>query len=147
MPVAAVTAALARLRAMRNLLRAAAPFAAPLALMGLIYAFSAMPSDGTDHGVLMLILRKLTHFGEYFALTGLWWWALRTRIGGRRALLPAVAIAIGYAVTDEIHQTFVNGRVGTPRDVLIDSAGALTAAWLISRARNRTRQRRQAATV
>ncbi len=127
-------AANARLRAMRNLVRAALPFAAPLALMALIYAFSAMPSDGTDHGPLALVLRKLTHFGEYFALTFLWWWALRTQIGARRALFPAVAIAIGYAITDEIHQTFVDGRVGTPWDVLIDSAGASTAAWLIRRA-------------
>ncbi|HEU0019529.1 MAG TPA: VanZ family protein [Thermoleophilaceae bacterium] len=124
---------------MRNPLRSVAPFAAPLTLMALIYAFSAMPSDGTDHGVLVLVLRKLTHFGEYFALTALWWWALRTQVGGRRALAPAVAIAIGYAITDEIHQTFVDGRVGTWRDVLIDSAGALTAAWLIARARKRKR--------
>lgn len=104
--------------------------------MALICAFSAMPSDGTDHGPLVLVLRKLTHFGEYFALTGLWWWALRTQLGVRRALLPAIAIAIGYAITDEIHQTFVDGRVGTWRDVLIDSAGALTAAWLIRRTLN-----------
>ena len=103
--------------------------------MALIFAFSAMPSDGTDHGVLVLIARKATHFGEYFALTMLWWWALSRRLGGRRALLPALAIAIGYAVTDEIHQTFVDGRVGTWTDVLIDSAGALTAAWLIARSR------------
>jgi len=127
-------AADARLRAMRNLVRAALPFAAPLVLMALIYAFSAMPSDGTDHGPLMLVLRKLTHFSEYFALTLLWWWALSTQIGGRRALPIAVAIAIGYAITDEIHQTFVDGRVGTPVDVLIDSAGVLTAAWLLRRA-------------
>jgi VanZ family protein len=118
---------------MRSHLRSALPFAAPLALMGLIFAFSAMPSDGTDHGTLVLILRKLTHFGEYFALTGLWWWALRTQIGGRRALPLAVAIAVGYAISDEIHQTFVDGRTGTWRDVLIDSAGVLTAAWLIRR--------------
>ena len=104
--------------------------------MALIYAFSAMPSDGTDHGPLVLILRKLTHFSEYFALTVLWWWALRTQIGGRRALAPAVAIAIGYAITDEFHQTFVDGRVGTTWDVLIDSAGVLTAGWLIRRALN-----------
>src|SRR5690349_884650 len=123
---------------MRNRILSIAPFAAPLALMALIYAFSAMPSDGTDHGLLVLILRKLTHFGEYFALTCLWWWALSTKIGSRRALLPAVAIAVAYAVSDEIHQTFVDGRVGTPRDVLIDFAGVLTAAWLIRRARLRS---------
>lgn len=125
--------------AMRNRLLSLAPFAAPVALMALIFAFSAMPSDGTDHGLLVLVLRKLTHFGEYFALTCLWWWALSMRSGGRRALVPAIAIAVGYAVTDEIHQTFVDGRVGTPRDILIDTAGVLTAAWLIRRARLRSK--------
>jgi VanZ family protein len=125
---------------MRNHLRAAAPFAAPLALMVLIYALSAMPSDGAHHDVPIFVLRKIAHFSEYFALTVLWWWALRTQIGGRRALLPAIAIAIGYAATDELHQTFIAGRTGTPRDVLIDSAGILTAAWLIARAR-RERQK------
>ena len=123
---------------MRRHLRAAVPFTAPLSLMALIYAFSAMPSDGTDHGLAMLIARKATHFGEYFALTGLWWWALRTQLGSRRALLPALGIAIGYAITDELHQTFVDGRVGAWRDVLIDSAGALAAAWTIRRALNPT---------
>ena len=117
----------------RKLLRSAAPFVPALALMALIFAFSAMPSDDPDKGLLVLLARKATHFSEYFVLTGLWWWALATRVGGRRALLPALAIAIGYAVTDEIHQTFVDGRVGTWTDVLIDSAGALTAAWLIAR--------------
>jgi VanZ family protein len=123
---------------MRSRLRAALPFAAPLALMALIFAFSAMPSDGTHHSVPMLILRKLAHFSEYLALTALWWWALSTLIGSRRALVPAVAIAVGYAITDEIHQTFVSGRTGTPRDVLIDGAGILTAAWLIHRQLRRT---------
>ena len=139
MPVtAAAEGADARLRAMRNALRTAAPFAAPLALMALIFAFSAMPAGDEQHSTLMLVLRKLAHFGEYFALTGLWWWALRTRVGGRRALLPAVAIAVGYAMTDEFHQTFVSGRTGTPRDVLIDSAGVLAAAWLIRKRRRAT---------
>jgi VanZ like family len=120
---------------MRKLLRSAAPFVPALALMALIFAFSAMPSDDPDKGLLVLLARKATHFSEYFLLTVLWWWALRTHLGGRRALLPALAIAIGYAITDELHQTFVDGRVGTWRDVLIDSAGALTAAWLIARSR------------
>jgi len=121
----------------RKLLRSVAPFVPALALMALIFAFSAMPSDDPDKGLLVLLARKATHFSEYFVLTGLWWWALSTRVGGRRALAPALAIAIGYAVTDEIHQTFVDGRVGTWTDVLIDSAGALTAAWLIARRRTR----------
>ena len=38
------------------------------------------------------------------------------------------AISLVYAVTDEFHQTFVDGRNGTPVDVLIDSIGIAIAA-------------------
>lgn len=124
---------------MRKIARSVAPFLPALALMALIFAFSSMPSDGEDKGPLVLLARKLAHFAEYFLLTALWWWALRTKVAGRRALMPAIAIAIGYAITDELHQTLVDGRVGTWRDVLIDSAGALAAAWLIARRRLRSR--------
>lgn len=125
---------------MRNLGRAVLPFIPALALMALIFAFSAMSSDDPDKGLLVLLLRKAAHFGEYFVLTALWWWALSTRIDARRAIGWAVAIAVGYAISDELHQSFVDGRVGTWRDVLIDSAGALTAAWLIARS-SRVRSR------
>jgi VanZ family protein len=126
--------------AMRNLGRAVLPFIPALALMALIFAFSAMPSGDSDKGLLVLLARKATHFSEYFVLTGLWWWALSTRIDARRAIAWAVAIGIGYAISDEWHQSFIDGRVGTWRDVLIDSAGVLTAAWLIARS-SRVRSR------
>jgi VanZ family protein len=131
--------------AMRNLLRAVAPFVPAMALMALIFWFSAMPSDDPHKGLAVFLVRKATHFSEYFVLTGLWWWALATRVGARRALGPAFAIAVLYAMTDEWHQTFVDGRTGVPRDVLIDSAGALTATWLIYRTRIRGRRPREAA--
>ena len=107
----------------------------PIALMALIFGLSAIPSGDEDHGVLYLIVRKGAHFSEYALLTALWWRALRTRVTESAALAAAVAIAVGYAVTDEIHQTFVEGRIGTPVDVLIDSAGAATAAALVARRR------------
>jgi VanZ family protein len=117
--------------AMRNFVRAALPFVPALAVMALIFAFSAMSSDDADKGLLVFLVRKLAHFSEYFVLTGLWWWALSTHMEARRAIRTALAISIAYAVTDEWHQTFVDGRTGTWRDVVIDSAGALTAAVLI----------------
>ena len=47
-------------------------------------------------------------------LTALWWRALRGL--GVRAARCALAIAVSllYAGTDEFHQTFVDGRNGTP---------------------------------
>ena len=55
------------------------------------------------------------------------------RLACDAALAAAVGICVLYAITDEFHQTFVDGRIGTSRDVLIDTAGALTAAVLIRR--------------
>ncbi|MBP1587980.1 MAG: VanZ family protein, partial [Clostridia bacterium] len=56
----------------------------------------------------------------------------------------AVAIGAFYAVTDEFHQLFVEGRGGTTEDVLIDSAGVLfgvlvvlLAVWLVARGKER----------
>jgi VanZ family protein len=112
----------------RALLRALAP----LALMGLIFYFSAQSSTG-DHPWWDVIFRKLGHVSGYALLTALWAWALCGVV--RRPVLIAVAIAFGYACTDELHQTFVSGRTGTPVDVGIDAIGMAIAAWLISRRR------------
>lgn len=105
--------------------------------MALIFALSAMPSDGTEHGLLYFLARKLTHFLEYALLTGLWWRALRTRLPLRSAVGLSFAISVAYAASDELHQLTVAGRTGTPRDVLIDAAGAATVTALIIRRRRR----------
>lgn len=111
----------------------------PLALMAVIFALSAMPSDDPDRGVLVLVVRKVAHFSEYALLTALWWRAFRTKLADPGALRAAVVVAVAYAVTDEIHQTFVDGRVGAAHDVLIDAAGACVAAIVIARRRRRVR--------
>jgi VanZ family protein len=123
----------------RERARTAALWLAPIALMAVIFAMSAMTSDETDHGVVYLLLRKSAHFAEYALLTVLWWRALRTRTAESTALVAAFVIAVGYAITDEIHQTSVEGRIGSPLDVLIDSAGAATAATLAARRRRKVR--------
>jgi len=94
-----------------------------------IFALSSVPNLGTGLGVWDLVLRKLAHSAEYALLGALVFRAVR-----RPGL--AVAIASAYAVTDEIHQTFVTGRHGSPVDWLIDTAGVVigvTAAWRLWR--------------
>lgn len=105
-------------------------FGPPLALMGVIYALSAQPDLGTDLGTIDLIGRKLVHMAEYGLLWLLWHRAL-----GWRHAWAAAAIAIGYAATDELHQTFVDGRHGTPVDVLIDATGVAIAALVLRKRR------------
>ena len=65
---------------------------------------------------------------EYGLLWFLWWRAL-----GSGNPAPAIVITLLYAISDEYHQTFVDGRHGSPVDVLIDAAGVTIAAGCWSR--------------
>jgi|SRR5215211_1832343 len=105
--------------------------------MGLIFFLSAQPSLDSGLGWIDTAGRKLLHFGEYALLCFLWWRLLRTVAPPRRAALLAFAIASLYAATDEFHQSFVDGRHGTPVDWAIDSAGAAFGAALAIRTRRR----------
>jgi len=93
---------------------------------GLIFALSSIPQLGTGLGVWDLVLRKLAHATEY-AILG----ALLLRALGREHVAAAFAAGVAYAVSDEVHQSFVTGRNGAVLDVLIDAVGvaAGVAAW------------------
>lgn len=88
-----------------------------------IFALSSVPSLNTGLGTWDLVLRKLAH-GAEFALLG----ALLQRWLARPWLAACVASA--YAATDELHQAFVSGRVASPVDWAIDTAGALIGVAL-----------------
>jgi VanZ family protein len=47
-----------------------------------------------------------------------------------RAWLIALALTAVYALSDELHQSFVPGRVADPLDLLCDGFGALLALSL-----------------
>jgi len=101
---------------------------APLAVMGVIFFFSAQPA-AAHHAWWVFLIRKIGHVFGYALLTTAWWWALRGVV--RRPLVWAIGISLAYACTDEYHQTFVRGRTGTPRDVGIDAIGIALAALLV----------------
>jgi VanZ family protein len=100
----------------------------PVLLMALIFIFSAQPSLDSGLGWVDSVGRKLVHFAEYALLCFLWWRPLRTGMPAGRAALLAFLISSAYAASDELHQSFVEGRHGTPVDWAIDSAGAAVAA-------------------
>jgi TRAP-type uncharacterized transport system fused permease subunit len=109
------------------------PWAPPIALMIVIFALSAQPDLSSGLGVWDLIGRKGVHMTEYGVLCFLWWRALRRVAPWPWALVLAFSVSLGYAGTDEFHQTFVHGRHGTPVDVAIDSVGMAVAAAAIAR--------------
>jgi VanZ family protein len=91
---------------------------------GVIFALSSVPDLGTGLGTWDLVLRKLAHATEYGVLGALLLRALDQE-------LPALALGIAYASSDELHQHFVRGRTGAPLDVLIDAVGVAIGvkAW------------------
>jgi VanZ family protein len=109
---------------------------APVALMALIFWSSAQTGDSDipEWGHIV------THFAEYAVLAALWIWALRPLIGDR-AWPVAAGIALAYAISDEIHQSFVPGRVSDPLDVVVDSLGIWAALLAAAYARGRASTR------
>jgi VanZ family protein len=103
--------------------------------MAVIFLLSAQPDLNSGLGVWDTIGRKIVHMASFGFLWFLWQRALRTS-----AAYPAILIALAYAALDEYHQTFVEGRHGTPVDVLIDAVGIAVAVLLHARYHARTRE-------
>jgi VanZ family protein len=97
-----------------------------VAWAALIFVLSSIPDLGTGLGGWDVVLRKLAHAAEFAILGALLVRALR-RPGW------AVALGIAYAVSDELHQSFVPGRQGSALDVALDSVGVVVGTVLAAR--------------
>ena len=95
-----------------------------VAWAALIFGLSAIPSLSSGLGTWDTILRKIAHTAEYAVLAALLWRALRNE-------LAALVVTLAYAATDELHQTFVRGRHGSPVDVAVDGIGAALGLVLL----------------
>lgn len=118
--------------------------------MGVIFYLSNQPDLKFGfESQIDFILRKAAHITEYGILTFLAWRAFavgketeflkgnsiskmpdsaKILLGNSvskpvRFLIYAIIFSVLYAASDEYHQVFVSGRVGSPMDVLIDSVG------------------------
>jgi VanZ family protein len=101
-----------------------------VAWAALIFALSSIPSLGTGLGTWDLVLRKLAHAAEYAVLGVL----LLRATGSEPA---AFLLGVAYAVSDEVHQSFVSGREGAVLDVGIDALGVAAglALWRLAERR------------
>lgn len=101
-------------------LRRLRPWIPVIAWAAVIFAFSSVSGLGTGLGSWDLFLRKVGHAGEFALLALLLWRALRIE-------WAVLLLASAYAVSDEFHQTFVEGRAGAVTDWAIDTAGVVLA--------------------
>ncbi|NLM11624.1 MAG: VanZ family protein [Clostridiaceae bacterium] len=103
------------------------------------------PKAEIDTRSLNHIIRKNAHFFSYLVLGLLAMNAFR-RCGNtvKLSLVLSSFLCVIYAVSDEIHQSYVPGRSAQITDVLIDSFGAgigLLVYWLVSSVYTRHRKR------
>ncbi len=100
-----------------------------------VFLLSSLPSVTVEAlGTWDYFFRKIWHMIEYAVLA-----VLFARLGickklpNREVYIISIIGAFCYALTDEWHQTFVVGRVGTPIDVGIDTLGAIAGVMLYAR--------------
>ena len=107
-------------------------------LAGMIFYFSSIPDLRSGlPDIFDIVLRKIAHAGEFGILAILVMRAIsslkqqHSRKPSFNVILIVIIIVILYAISDEIHQGFVSGRVASATDVLIDSIGAILglAIW------------------
>lgn len=106
-------------------------------LINIIEIVSNVEEDTAKMDELVELLhfpfRKFAHFTVYFILGFLIMNALLAFGITKKSVIIAVILAILYAIFDEIHQTFVDGRSGNIADIFLDSSGACVAIYLFSR--------------
>lgn len=103
---------------------------------GVIYFFSDQPYLKSDlSSEVDLLFRKLAHITEYAILTFLLFRAYFRSNGfsRKKSVSSAIIFALIYSLTDEYHQTFVPGREGCLRDVVMDSLGIFAAGLFLLR--------------
>ncbi|PZX03968.1 VanZ like protein [Psychrobacillus insolitus] len=75
------------------------------------------------------LIRKGTHF-VYFGIIALAVYAALPKFTFRT--LAAGVLTIVFAIVDEYHQSLTSGRTATAQDVMLDTAGAITALLLLT---------------
>ena len=106
---------------------------------GMIFYFSSIPDLRSGlPDIFDIILRKIAHAGEFGILAILLWRAILSpkqkpdKQPPTNVIVIVIITIILFAVSDEIHQGFVSGRVASATDVLIDSIGALTGLLIFA---------------
>lgn len=73
----------------------------------------------------LFLVRKSAHFFLYFTLSVLIFLLLKEFTNNNvRLILITIALCMIYAITDELHQSLIDGRTSKVIDVFIDTAGA-----------------------
>lgn len=105
---------------------------------GVINILSGVPVLGgvmdvlISNGTASFIIRKSAHMLSYGLLSVLLYMSIYDNYKSiNKTSIISFIITFLYACSDEFHQTFVTGRSGEFRDVLVDSTGAIIFLFIV----------------
>ena len=94
-------------------------------MMIAIFTFSSIPASRMpDFGPYDFLVKKSGHAIGYAMLGLSYFYALPRRLNSGYRWFTAVLMAVLFALSDEFHQSFVQGRTSSLRDVMIDGTSA-----------------------
>jgi VanZ family protein len=97
-----------------------------------IFLFSTIKTTGGSGSGLNLA--SVYHFGIFFMFSFFLFLLIKGKEKPKiKYILIALFISVVYAVSDEIHQLFVPGRVFSIKDIIIDSLGSLSSILICSK--------------
>lgn len=105
-----------------------------------LFSFLGIDLNGVFGNMATFIVRKGAHFTEYFILYIFIYRVLIMYYSKRKSWILGILGVFFYACTDEIHQLFIDGRVGAFTDVLIDTSGGVFSSIvmiIINKIKNR----------
>ncbi len=86
--------------------------------------------DISIYPITVFIIRKLAHMFLYFILYLLTYY-LMYQFNLKKRFILSLLFCIFYAITDEVHQLFINERSGQIIDVIIDTLGSIIAIFFL----------------
>ena len=100
-------------------------------VMTLIFMLSSLPASKVPtFGSYDIYVKKIGHAIGYGLLGVTYYYALPSGLPRILRWPMALSLSLGFALTDELHQSYVTGRTASMRDVAIDGAGAFLALFL-----------------
>ncbi|KKQ38705.1 MAG: VanZ-like protein [Candidatus Roizmanbacteria bacterium GW2011_GWA2_37_7] len=98
----------------------------PALWMIIIFTLSSRQSIGvSEEFIINFVVFKTLHVIEYAFLYFLFFRAFNSHLvkNTYKAFLLAAVATVLFAISDELHQTYVPSREGSPRDIAIDTIG------------------------
>lgn len=97
-----------------------------------LWVASLFSKDVDFQLVLEPYIRKIAHFSEYAIGGSLFFSLFATfKIKEEKQIMFASLLGFLYAITDEFHQLFIEGRSGQIKDIFIDTLGAITGSLVM----------------